>query len=146
LRVFLRSAQTNLKELPVFLQSVHTSPKEMSVFRRCSFFPFGVIRERERGDLRGEALIYQIHPLESEIGGDLEPPPTLLAPTSCIFIFIVDCLLVALVGFPRKGFQCKSMCLPVIRYLSCYTFDWFLSYLLLVAFYSSSWCMDEIDI
>jgi hypothetical protein len=27
---------------------------------------------REREDLRGEVLIYQIHPLEIEIGGDLE--------------------------------------------------------------------------
>ena len=35
--------------------------------------------------MRGEALIYQIYPMESEIGGDLEPHPTLLALTSCIF-------------------------------------------------------------
>jgi len=33
------------------------------------------------------SVVVQIHPLESEICGDLEPPPSLLAPTSCIFIF-----------------------------------------------------------
>jgi hypothetical protein len=44
--------------------------------------------EREREDLRGEVLIYQIHPLEIEIGGDLEAPPP---NTSGIFILIVAC-------------------------------------------------------
>ena len=51
---------------------------------RVLFFPFGGW-DGERGDVRGEALIYQIYPMESEIGGDLEPHPTLLALTSCIF-------------------------------------------------------------
>jgi len=39
----------------------------------CSFFPFWGCGG-ERADLTGEALIYKIHPLESEIGGFLLPP------------------------------------------------------------------------
>ena len=45
-------------------------------------------------------------------------------PTSCIPIFIVDCLLVVVRDFSCKGFPRKSLFLLLIRCLSCHT-CWF---------------------
>jgi len=49
------------------------------------------------------SVVVQIHPLESEICGDLEPPQPYWLPPLVSFIFIVDCLLVAIRGFSPQG-------------------------------------------
>ncbi|KAG2535255.1 hypothetical protein PVAP13_9NG103019 [Panicum virgatum] len=59
---------------------------------------FMVEGELGLGDEKGGSL-YQIHSLENEICGGFGASPILLALTSCIFIFIVDCLPAAIRGF-----------------------------------------------
>ena len=62
---------------------------------------FMVEGELGLGDEKGGSL-YQIHPLENEICGGFGASPILLDLTSCIFIFIVDCLLAAVRGFSSQ--------------------------------------------
>ena len=90
------------------------------------------ISERE-GEMRSEGWGFDlpIPPLEREFGGVLEHPPSFLAPISYTIIFIVDYLVVAACGFPRKEFTRKLLCLFVVRY-SSYHMNWLVVVLLAI--------------